>query len=269
MDDLQVRLAAPADAAQIVTLFCGGFRPQVAQLLIYGCSGAPEYIRMQLAPVVPHAESAFYVAQAAEHVVGAVEMRKQPESLFLNYIVVDPGHRGHGIGAVLLSTAVRMSGVCTGRIELDVLQDNARALSWYGRLGFATRASTDFVELAPPSREQDERVYVAGLPQADVCHERFGFSTFQLHTRTGVVTVGRIGEAWFRLTDPATVRNPSVFAALSRLDSRRRIFGVLPAASTPAAQIVRILAKTHRMDVEIPRLMAVLSHDHEKSGEPV
>jgi ribosomal protein S18 acetylase RimI-like enzyme len=269
MDGIQIRFAEPEDAAQIADLFASGFRPNVRQLLVYGCKGAAEYIRMQLASGIPAAESAYFVAQARHGIAGAVELRRSTHRLFLNYIAVDPSHCGQGVGAMLFSAALRMSGVSSGEFVLDVLHDNIRALQWYSRLGFMAGTSAEFVEVAPPGDLDEEPAYVSGLPQADLCQERFGFSKFDLITGQGTFSVGRIGDGWFRLTDSAAVASPAVFVALGLLDPGRRIFAVLPDSAAPPAQVVRFLAKTHRMAAEIPRLMSALSHDFEKSRELV
>ena len=269
MEGIQIRFAEPRDAAHIANLFSSGFHSDVARLLIYGCKGASEYIRMQLASGIPTAESAYFVAQASDSIIGAAELRRRSSRLLLNYIAVHPSRRGQRVGAILFSAAVGMSGVSSGQIGLDVLHDNVRALQWYSRLGFAARTSAEFLELGPPSGANEEPVYVSGLPQADLCQERFGFSRFNLITRKGTFSVGRIGDTWFRLTDLAAVGNPAIFAALNLLDPGRRIFAVLPASSAPPAQVVRLLAKTHRMEVEIPHLVSALSDDHQKSRELV
>lgn len=224
---------------------------------------------MQLASGVPTAESAYFVAQAPGGIIGAAELRRQSNRLLLNHIGVHPAYRGQRVGAILFSAAVGMSGVSSGQIELDVLHDNVRALQWYSRLGFATRTSTEFLELAPPGGADEEPAYVSGLPQADLCQDRFGFSKFNLVTRKGTFSVGRIGDIWFRLADSAAVSNPAIFAALNLLDPGRRTFAVVPPSSAPPAQVVRLLAKTHRMEAEIPHLMFSLSGDYQKSRELV
>src|ERR1039458_6569292 len=156
MEGIQIRFAEPKDAVQIADLFCSGFRPEVAQLLVLGCKGASEYIRMQLASRVPSAESVYFVAQSPDGIIGAAELRRQPNKLFLNDIAVHHGYRGKGVGALLLSAAVRMSGVSSGQIGLDVFHDNVRALQWYSRLGLAISTSAEFLEIAPPSAADEE-----------------------------------------------------------------------------------------------------------------
>ena len=265
MGGIQIRFAEPGDAAQIADLFSSGFPPNFTQLLIYGCRGASEYIRMQLTSGIPTVESAYFVAQAQGCIIGAAEIRRQSNMLLLNYIGVNPEYRGQRVGAILFSAAVGLLGVSTGEIGLDVLHENTRALQWYTRLGFATRTCADFIELAPPGGTDEVPAYVSGLPQADLCQERFGFSNFNLSTRRETFSVGRIGDTWFRLNHLAAVGSPAVFATLNQLDPGRRIFAVVPASSAPPAQVVRLLATTHRMEAEIPHLMFSLSDDYQKS----
>lgn len=210
---------------------------------------------MQLASRVPSAESAYFVAQSPDGIIGAAELRRRPNGLFLNDIAVHHGYRGKGVGAMLLSATVRMSQVSSGQIGLDVFHDNVRALQWYSRLGFTISTSAEFLELAPPSAAGEAPAYVSGLPQADLCQERFGFSRFDLITGKGTFSVGRIGETWFRLTDLAAIGSLSVFAALRLLDPARRILAVVPASSAPPVQVVRVLATAHRMEADISEVL--------------
>jgi predicted N-acetyltransferase YhbS len=268
MGDIQIRFAEPGDAEQIASLFASSFCQDRADLLIYGCRGASEYIRMQLECLIPSRESTYFVAEKpGDGVIAAVELRRRSNGLLLNYIAVRAHHRKQHLGGMLFSAAVAMSGMSSGQIALDVFHDNVLASQWYSRLGFQTSASTEFVELAPPCEADDGLAYVSGLPQADLCQERFGFSQFNFITRKGTFPVGRIGDTWFRLTDLAAVGSSAIFAALDLLDTGRRIFAVVPASSVPPAQVVRVLAKTHRMEANIPHLMSLLSDDYQKSRE--
>ncbi len=265
MKEVRVRFAESTDAGEIAALFLGSFPSQVGRLLIYGAKGAPEFIRMRLAAPHSLAASKYFVAECAGAKTGAAELRRQPNALFLNYIAVLPAYRGRGVGAQLLLSALKALGVTSGRIELDVREDNPRAMGWYRRLGFEATEAKDFLDLRPPGGAGEE-AYVEDLPQADLCQERFGFSEFRLIARRGVFRAGRIGDEWFRLTDPAAVASPSVFTALERLDPRRRIFAVVPGGSVAEAQVVRVLAKSRRMEAEIAGLLTSLSHDCQKSG---
>jgi GNAT superfamily N-acetyltransferase len=260
LDSLQIQFAEPTDAAETANLLSSGFRPEVAQLLIHGCHGASAHIRMQLGPGAPPHESAYFVARAPDCIAGAVELRRHPNGLFLNYIGVLAAYRGQRVATTLLAEAVRMSGVPSGQIALDVLDDNAVALEWYQRLGFVSKTGAEFVELAPPDTEDEEPAYASGLPQADLCQQSFGFSKFDLISKKGRFSVGRIGDGWFRLTDMAAAGDPAIFAALHQMDPGRRTFAVLPAFPTAPVRVVRLLAKTRRMEAEIGQLLSTLSN---------
>jgi ribosomal protein S18 acetylase RimI-like enzyme len=259
MDGLQIRFAAPDDATAIAWLFCRSFSPEVAQLLTYGCKGAPEHIRRQVEAGIPNNESVYLVAESPQGVVGAVELRRSPGRHFLNYIAVSPACRGNRVGTTLFLKALKMAGAASGQLALDVLQDNEAALRWYTRLGFQTKSAADFVELATPGATVGPSGFLAGLPQADVCQECFGFSSFSLITADRTFAIGRIGDSWFRLTDRAAAGDPAILGALKLLDPARRVFAILPASSAPASQVVRILARTERMEMEIPALISSLS----------
>jgi ribosomal protein S18 acetylase RimI-like enzyme len=262
MTNLLFQVAQPEHAGQVAKLFREGFHEDISQLFIYGCRGASEYIRMQLTSGVTPTESAYYVAANGVEIAAAAELRRRPEGLFLNYIAVDRAHRGHRVGTKLLATALSMCGDQCGAFGLDVLCANTTALNWYLRLGFKTTSVTAMVEVTASPGNRDEPVYFAEAAQADLCQQRFGFSRFSVVTREGTFPVGRLGDAWFRLTDVRAVSHSSLVAALGRVEPSRRVFAVLPDAAVPAAQVTRVLTRTQRMEIAIPDLIEALRNDH-------
>jgi putative acetyltransferase len=72
------------------------------------------------------------VAETAGEIVGFVTVN--PASGYLDQVVVAPHHWGAGIAEMLLAEAKRLS---PGRLELHVNQDNARAVRFYQKHGFA------------------------------------------------------------------------------------------------------------------------------------
>jgi len=258
MDDMQIRFGEERDAVEIASLLCETFRPEIAPLFIMGCKGAANYIRMQIASGGPIAEAAYFVAHIPGRVIGAVELRRTPGKPFFAYLSVHPDYRGKRIGAQLFAKALGLSGISTGQIGLEVFDDNLSAREWYVRLGFDTRQTADLIEIAPPDAPPEEPGYVSDLPQADLCHERFGFSRFNLITARQSYSIGRIGSAWFRLNGSAALTDPSVFSTLRRLDPGRRIFAVVPSLSVAPTQVAQLFATTHRMEAEVPRFLARL-----------
>jgi putative acetyltransferase len=72
------------------------------------------------------------IAENESAVTGFVTV--DPRTLYLDQIVVAPEHWGSGIGAALIAEAKRLS---PKGLDLDVNIDNARAIAFYGKCGFA------------------------------------------------------------------------------------------------------------------------------------
>jgi len=78
------------------------------------------------------------VCERDGRMVGAVLSVRGPTGALVADVMVDPGHRGHGVGRRLLTSAVRsMRHAGVDRIYLNVTEGNERALRLYRSLGFA------------------------------------------------------------------------------------------------------------------------------------
>jgi putative acetyltransferase len=76
-----------------------------------------------------------HVATEDSRIVGLVTI--DPASGYLDQLVVAHTHRRRGVAGLLLGEAQRLS---PRRIELHVNQDNARAIAFYRKHGFAVSA---------------------------------------------------------------------------------------------------------------------------------
>jgi len=72
------------------------------------------------------------IAESKSVAIGFVTV--DPRALYLDQIVVAPEHWGSGVGAALIAEAKRIS---PNGLDLDVNTDNARAIAFYGKHGFA------------------------------------------------------------------------------------------------------------------------------------
>jgi putative acetyltransferase len=72
------------------------------------------------------------IAEAGGEVIGFVTV--DPRAFYLDQIVVAPEHWASGVGSALIAVAKQLSP--TG-LELDVNTDNARAIRFYDKQGFA------------------------------------------------------------------------------------------------------------------------------------
>lgn len=80
--------------------------------------------------LVPVAE--IVVAESSGAMIGFVTV--DPKTLYLDQIVVAPEYWRSGVGAELVAEARRIS---PRGLDLDVNTDNARAIAFYEKLGFA------------------------------------------------------------------------------------------------------------------------------------
>jgi putative acetyltransferase len=88
------------------------------------------------------------IAESEGAIVGFVTV--DPRTGYLDQIVVAPAHWRHGVGALLIAEARRRS---PAGLDLDVNTDNARALRFYKKQGFAiTGASANPISGRPIHR---------------------------------------------------------------------------------------------------------------------
>jgi ribosomal protein S18 acetylase RimI-like enzyme len=61
---------------------------------------------------------------------------------WLNYLAVDPAHRGHGFGRLLVAEAeTRLEALGCPKVNLQVRADNSAAMRFYETLGYAADGS--------------------------------------------------------------------------------------------------------------------------------
>lgn len=83
--------------------------------------------RDELAPT-----ATIVIAESEGAAIGFVTV--DPRTFYLDQIVVAPERWGSGVGAALIAEAKRIS---PKGLDLDVNIDNARAIAFYGKCGFA------------------------------------------------------------------------------------------------------------------------------------
>ena len=107
---------------------CAPGKPPIRSLISrLGSIGGAQRWRNELLPVAE-----IVIAEAGGAMVGFVTV--DAKALYLDQIVVAPTHWRSGIGTALLAEARRMS---PGGLDLDVNTDNAGAISFYRKEGFA------------------------------------------------------------------------------------------------------------------------------------
>ena len=260
---VEIRPAGPDDADAIVDVVRSGFSPAELDLMIYGCAGVQRFVALQIERTDGGSDTRYTVALDEERrVVGCVELRVSPSGVVLNYISVDPMRRASGVGRRMLLAALQALPGRADVISLDVLERNTAASGWYERLGFERRSIAEWWSFplgdAVAANGRPAAAF-SGYPQAAVCHEAFGFSQVSLATSSGSYAVGRIGDRWLRLTDPAALSDPEVPPALRHLavDRILLIAGPAPIDAALAARAT-LKQRTHRMTAGLDTVRAAL-----------
>ncbi len=250
-----VRRARNEDVNDIVAIFRSAFDPWILERLIYGSRGIQRYIEIVLA-AGDRCTPVFFVAGSDDRVLAAAEVGVGERGLILSYIATRAGSRSLGLATLLIGAAVRL-GLDRNlhSMELDVFTDNTRAAGWYRRLGFETVAENAWWESSTVRHSTDELAMVSGLPQAEVCQRAFGFSEFTLLVPGRSFRIGRLGDRWFRLTDPGAMDHPQVQATLASMDDRRRLLIVGPISHPSVASTWELVARSDRLSVPLPVLM--------------
>lgn len=253
MSEIDIRPARCEDAAGIVAAIRSGMRPELLDVLIYGCYGITEFVREQIAGASFGSDTAYTVACDGEVVAGAIELRLMPDALFVNYISVLPEFQSMGLGGRLLRASVETSRQDRQtRLLLDVMDDNHRARAWYDSLGFREETSQTWYALDPGESSATEQGLVSGYPQAIASYERFGFGGFSVTTAGGVFEVGMLGRRWFRLTKAEGLTDRSLQCVLAKMDASRRVLAIVggeqPCTLPDGAAII---ATSHRLSTVI------------------
>jgi GNAT superfamily N-acetyltransferase len=226
-----VRLASTDDVSGIVSLIEEGFTAHERSLFIYGCGGADKYIKDLISSQISGSDSTFLIVKEAK-VLAFVEIRRIRNSICLNYMATCEKARGRGLYRLLMAEAVAV-----GRdegfqiVSYDVFVRNT-IRKFLGRMGYRITTSLTWLVTDLPYGPFPKRVYFSGLPQADAVQNRFGFSQFSVMTPTARYDIGRLGDKWFRTTNPALLGDRFALLALGNLARERRLLCIVP-KSTP------------------------------------
>lgn len=244
------------EAAEFVEVLRLSLPAELAPFTIYGGHGVVELVRKQAEE--SDCDSRYFCTLDGARIVAASEFRMVPNGLFLNYIATRPEARGAGHGTQLMKTALSaLAPDSAGQIGLDVFADNAAARAWYKRLGFTVMTET--VWLTRATSANGPCYAVSGLAQADVVHNKFGFSQLALITPRGTVGLGRLGAGCFRVTSRADFEDERLVATCQALDPARVLLGILPAEEQSNADATSELARSLRLTLGIDGLCRALA----------
>ena len=260
----EVRRAAAADGAAIVSILRSELQAGMLPFTIFGCAGFERWLHDSIG-LGDRSGSVWYVlAGETGEPAGCAEVRPLMESLFVNHAYIRPSARGVGVGPGLIHRALAdLRGPHHRQIELDVFEDNVSVLSGYHTLGFRDEFVQAWIEVPGESfpTECSEPFVYSGLVPADRLHDAYGFSELGLRTRRGSFRIGRLGPRLFRATDAAVLTDPTALAALRTLDPDRNLLCIDRADAFDQVTVTgaKELARAVRMTADLDPLMKRLS----------
>jgi hypothetical protein len=222
--------------------------------------------------------SAFLVATAGNVLCAAAEWRHHGCALFLNRIAVAPAYRQRGVATRLLRAGLDAFDA-GAHVALDVFRGTRVARRWYKRLGFRKSGRRKWIvgplgagpdlsgrpaphDSAPHDsapHDSAPNVRLRNRADAQAQHERFGFSTlrFVVEGASGAADheVGRLGNDYFRITSPETVRTRPLRAALLALNPSRSLLYLSPVSSPKVPPRLREQAgcRANSLRLTVPR----------------
>jgi hypothetical protein len=260
----ETRLATPDDAGAIVAILRDAvprFSTGLLERAIYSCDGYATYLR-DLIGCQGQGENTFLYVHAADGVVaGYAEFRKTPGVLFVNHVFVRPEYRDRFLYWKLVSAALagRVEPGCA--VRFDTPEGNVRVFKGYLSLGAVPVDEVVWLEgdLGRGEWPGAARPCFSGLAEAQLVHQRYGFSRFEALTAAGSYAVGRLGGRYFRCPDLAVTRDEAALAMLHALDAGRMLLCVttrraLDAAPGAALVEMREVVTFQRLEISAAEL---------------
>ena len=250
------RTPGPDEAYRVAALLRAVLPEPLLPCTIYGQDGFARFVADQMRTTGSQRRYVLLVEAASGLPAGIAEWRRMEGDVFLNQIGVVPTHRGRGGGRALLREGLPPNA--SGRLQLDVFARNTLAARWYYRLGLLRTGAYGWYELPPftASRALARSGELGNAGEAARAHTRYGFSEWQLRTPSGAYTVGRLGRAWLRLTEPEVLDDPAACAFLAARAPDRRVLYLGTEAPAPAAAV---LARSLRLEAPLTRVVARLN----------
>lgn len=194
---LEIRVARVAEAQTMIDLIRESYPPSYLDLSAIGCTGTSLYVRNRI-EVGSRDASTFVVAIEGDDMIGAAELKRRPDGMFVNHVVVAPGHQSQGVGGSILRFGVQSLQLASGdTVSLDVFEDNTAATRWYLRLGMRI-ASEHKLYRVDPQHATKGMWRIDGLPQCRLLLDTYGFGHCRIVTGLSDYSIGILDTGFVR-----------------------------------------------------------------------
>lgn len=184
--DSAVRPAVATDAADIAAILREVYPARIVESLIYGCRDIAKFVAEQIAVQEQGGEVCYTVAVCRDQVVGYTALRQFPDR-----------HSSITSCCVPTFAAAASGAACCGSRSGGAKRVTRGTLPWTCSTSIPRRGngiqpheSTSWWQASLPDAEP-ARLQLIGYPQAQACHEAYGFSQFGAIIDGGHFDVGR------------------------------------------------------------------------------
>jgi hypothetical protein len=217
------------DIQKIQDLTKKWIKPEVFPLTVFSCPGYSKFVNSLLRMNNDFVENKYYGVYSNDNeLLAFVEWRISQKSIFLNNIYVSADRRSKGLGNLLIEHGKKIAIKNNiEKITLDVFDWNVDAKSWYERLGFVCQDNIYWYVDYCGNREYmgiTGSPQIIDLPQAEVVHLEFGFSSFKVRTTIGDYLIGRLNNEYYRITDINALNDDTLLKGLHTIDPNRKLF---------------------------------------------
>lgn len=218
MNNISYRIANIEDINDFTALIIAGNENYIDKI-IYGCKGINKFILGNM----KNNESSlkYFVAQIENKVIGAMEIKILKDNIFLNYIAIDNKFRGKRIGSNLIKYGVEYLANQHNykKIQLDVFEDNVRALKLYKKLGFKIINKYEWSTIKTKENQKKIVNYkILNKEEYKKIHSFRGFSNITIEINKKVKNIGMLGKKWFRIVSNDI--DDDLINCLSNVDDR-------------------------------------------------
>ena len=237
-----------SDLPNIIALISRSYEPRLRPYMTYTQHGVMTFLALHLLYPESFPEKYFYIsADENDQAVGFAEFKLVAEKTgFMSYICVAEHVRGQGVATSLIDHFV-ISHQTLDRLELDVFDDNSKALRLYQNLGFGRLEQKTW--LRRPLPHPSLPLSIPQLHTSMATFAAYGFCEIPVKWRDNDIKLGRIGANVLRCFDLDSFSDDDLLAGakatIPSLTEALTILTVGNAAALPARTVT--IARSNRL----------------------
>lgn len=212
------------DIESIIDITAETFPYNLKKYTILGCNGYSNYLNAII--LYPNKQHTIYVAIKENQIIGFAHFRFIDEILFLNHIFVLPKFQGQKVGKDLLALGIK-EGLRLNlfKLQLDVFQDNLKALNWYLKFGMSKISDSFWYEISINHSKIDNYL-TNNIVNAIASKAYYGFAEIELTVASANYKIGYLDSGYYKSYNLDIVK-PLAINALADINWANKILLIL------------------------------------------